>query len=189
MTVDLSVSLRTFWTFELFQFDVGYKLEQYQSTTKSLQIAGWKKMKMLMPLLGEGLLRECIPARHQRIHKSQVHQKPGSGCYFTACESISFPNKIFHIPPVAPGFLLIQQCGWFRSEREHLREIAPWLWQCRTKEGALQGWWWYFFLFGHCLVPEQHFLSPIEWLYTSLPVLTAPAAHSCATTRSRFPWC
>ena len=61
-----------------------------------------------MPL--PGLLWECISTRHQRIHP-QVHQKPGSACCFTACESISFPNRIFHIPPAAPGFLLIQQCA------------------------------------------------------------------------------
>lgn len=78
-----------------------------------------------MPLLGEGLLGELISTRQERPHhKSQVHQKPGSGCCFSACESNNFPKKNFHIPPVAPGFLLIQQCGWFRSEQEHPQEVA-----------------------------------------------------------------
>lgn len=47
-----------------------------------------------------------------------------------ACENISFPNKFFHILEcdfffTAPGFLLIQQHGWFNSEQEHLWEMAP----------------------------------------------------------------
>lgn len=80
-----------------------------------------------MPLLGEGLLGELISTRQERPHhKSQVPQKPGSGSCFSACESITFPKKKFHIPSVFPGgFLLIQQCGWFRSEQEHPREVAP----------------------------------------------------------------
>lgn len=44
-----------------------------------------------------------------------------------------------------------------------------------------------YFLFGHCFVPEQHLSSQAERLHTSLPVLIAPAARSCAAMGAGFP--
>lgn len=137
-----------------------------------------------MPL--PGLLWECISTRHPKIHP-HGHQKPGSGC-FTACESM-FPYQIFSHPSSSPSFLLIQQHGWFTSEREHPWKIAACLWERRIKVGALQG-------DGDGVSSSSSLLGPRATLcVTGRVTLRFFACINCSSRTlmcrcgSTFPWC
>lgn len=128
---DLSVSVCTFWTSELFQFDAGSQLEQCESAAVTAN--SWMEKEEAA---------KASPGRKiaAGMNLQQISENPpGSGGCFIACGSI----KTFFTPLQQPqGFC------WSRDMSGLNPSEQLGLWP-KQEVGKLS------FPFGHCSVPKQ----------------------------------